>query len=230
MKSLLFFTLMIPCLVFAKEKQTSKGELFDLDGKTKRFSYERFHDEGAEQQTDRSLYKDLQGDVMVEEKLITKNGEFVSYAIDHKQTGEKGLVEKRGDKIFFQKTKSDGKVDTDTESYPSHFMVGMQIVSYMRQHWDALKGGKKVEIRLGVWSRTETIGFRLRKGDSKAGEFVVVMEPSSFFIRSLVDPLHFYFDPSDKRLVKITGRTQPKIKKDGKWKDFDALSKYYPVQ
>ena len=53
------------------------------------------------------------------------------------------------------------------------------------------------------------------------------MEPTSLVIAALVDPLYFTVEKNGPhRVLEYVGRTTPKIERNGKWKDLDAVTVY----
>lgn len=170
--------------------------------------------------------------IAVEEELVrSESGEFERYMVMHKQLNEKWLIEKKKDRVHFRKVNfTTNKVKTDDESWPDNFVVGPMVMDHLRTHWKKLEKGDSLKVRFGVPARLETVGFKFfKEGEEKrviSGKKVdvvhVIMKPSSFLIAALVSPIHFYIRKSDKSLVELKGRTLPRKKKDGKWKDMDV--------
>jgi hypothetical protein len=94
-----------------------------------------------------------------------------------------------------------------------------------------LRAGGTLTLDLLVPSRLETVRFRVRwEGDTLLeGQPAAVMrmEPATWLIRQLVDPLHFFFaTDAPHRLIEYRGRTALK-RDDGKPQDARVV--YYPV-
>ena len=215
------------------ETLTMKGDVFDLSGKKKFYEFQRYTSEKGADKNLKNLFKDLKGETVIEEKASLKNGVLQNYEITQKQTGESGQISVQGKKVTFTYKKKDGKVQTETEDWADNFIIGMTLVPHLKKNWERLLKGDSLRTRLGVWHRTETVGFKFWKESEKKVDgkdsVVVVMKPTSFVIRALVDPLYLTFDKQTKTLVSIKGRTTPKIQEKGKWKDFDAFIQYSKV-
>jgi hypothetical protein len=153
------------------------------------------------------------------------NGQVVRDEIQQKQTGQSGLIEVRDGKIYFSKT-VDGKTSTSDEKLKDTFVVSANFQRFLKDHWEAIAGGKTVAFRYGVWDRKETVGFEIFKtGTDKIGDkevLVLKMKPSSFLIAALVKPIYFKFAADGSHLLEMNGRVPPKRKAGDSWKDLDA--------
>jgi hypothetical protein len=54
------------------------------------------------------------------------------------------------------------------------------------------------------------------------------MKPTSFVIAAIVDPLFLTFRKDGMKILQIKGRTMPKRAVDGKFKDLDVDTVYFP--
>lgn len=176
-----------------------------------------------------ALYKDLNGQVAVEEKGIVKGDQMVSFDVDQRQTQEKGHIEIEGDKAVFTYEK-DGKKKTSEEKIKGSFLTAANFNYFIATHWKELTSGETVEVRFAVWFRLETVGFKIFKtGEAERnGQKLVTlrMKPSSFVIAALVDPLNLSYSADGKHLMELSGRVAPKLLKNGSWKDLDADVRY----
>jgi hypothetical protein len=158
-------------------------------------------------------------DVLVEGELPRK------FTVHQNQTGETGTLEVKGKKVLFSYTK-EGKTKTSEEDLEDSLVVGPTLIDYLQARKAKLLEGGKVDIRFAVLDRRETVGFSFFKvsEDTYEGKPTVTikMEPTSFIIAALVDPLLFTFYKEDMKLLEIIGRTLPKRKDGEKWKDLDA--------
>lgn len=165
------------------------------------------------------------GEKAVTERTVIENGALKKYTQLQHQLGETGSIEVVGGKVRFTYTK-EGKTETSEEDASDNLAVGANTVEYLRRHWPALLAGETIKIRFGVPDRKETVGFEFSKWAEKKVDgktlLQVRMKPTSFFIAAIVKPLIFTFDPESRRLVELEGRTIPKQKVDGKWKDLVA--------
>lgn len=173
-----------------------------------------------------STYKDPEGNVVVAEKATVKGSELVKFEIEHKQLNQKGMIEIKDGKAFFTKTSADGKSSTKDEKIGKTFVTSSNFRKFVQDNWAAMKEGKTVEFRYGVWDRQETVGFEIFKdGTEKIGEeeaLVIKMKPSSFLISALVKPIFFKFNADGSKLLELNGRVAPKKKDGSSWKDLDA--------
>lgn len=215
--------------VLAKEKLIFTGEVFDKTGKTKVFTYERYQSVDGDKQVDRAIFKNLSGDTLTEEKVEYNKGEFVRYDMDQKQLKQKAWIEVSAKEVTFNLKKFRKKNYPITEKRKSHFIIGLQVVPIVLKNWDRLMAKESVEVRLGVWHRQESIGFELSQEKVSDGQLVVKMNPTSMFIRAVVNPIYFHFDSKTKDLISYVGRVTPKEKRGRDYYDYDGLVKYKRV-
>jgi len=198
--------------------------------KTLLFKFKKTKKITQERQVETAVYTYPDGRSAVEEQVFfDKNHRLHRYTTEQLQTQEKGFLEIRDQKIFFSYTKN-GKTKTNSEELETPFVVGPTMVPYLKKHWAQLMAGDTIKVRFGVLDRRETVGFKYFKYENlrfqQKPAVVIKMKPSSFFIAALVDPLYLTFSPDGQKLLAIKGRTRPKIKKNGKWKDLDAETLY----
>lgn len=209
--------------VYSPESDPSKRKLlfnFRREGKI----------EGNQEKIVRT-YTTPDGKTVVHEDILYVDGKLKKLELKQNQVGESGTVEIKGDKIHFEYVDSDKDKDTDEETYEANTLIADQVMTYLHKNWATIEKGDDVSIRYAVPDRKETVGFKYFKSGEEKVEGVdcvkVTMKPSSFVIAALVKPLTFYIEKAEKhRLVRLDGRTPPKVQKDGKWKDYDAISVY----
>jgi hypothetical protein len=211
------------------------GELFEMDSKraVKVFDYEHStsdKEDGLKEVT--GAFKDLKGELAFEEKALIKGSELIKDEIDQRQLKQKATIEKVDKEIVFTLTDSDGKTKTSREKFKGSLVVAATFSPWVRDHWEQLVKGEKIEFRYGVWNRQETVGFELFKVSEEIIDekktFKFKMKASSFIIAALVDPIYFTYSDKGERLLSYVGRTSPKLPKDkGGWKDFDAEIVYH---
>lgn len=173
------------------------------------------------------------GRVAAVETATYRNGDLVSYQLNEKQIGAHGSLKIDGDAFAGQGTvkfsyTNGGNTKTSTENLSGPTVINDDITDYMQAHWSDLMAGQTLNVRYLVIPRLETVGFSLTKSgeDNWNGRQVVhiKMDPSSFFIGLLVDPVYFTFDKNTGEIIQYTGRTTPKIKKNGEWQPLDAVT------
>lgn len=225
----IIFTIVLAQPLFAAEKLIYTGEIFDKSGKTKVFTYERYQDVQGDKVLDRAVYKNMDGEVQTEEKMESVKGELVRYDMDQKQLKQKAWIEVDDKNITFNLKKWRKRNYPISTKRKSNFIMGLQIVDFVVKHWDEFKKGKEQEISLGVWHRQEAIRFDLSNDKMENGKMVIKMNPSSMFIRAVVDPIYFTFDTKTKELVEYSGRVVPKEKRNKGYYDYDGLVRYKKV-
>ncbi len=166
------------------------------------------------------------------EKATYQNGSLIAYRLIEEQINAYGKAEILGEawkgkgRISFKYVKG-GETYTGSEELEAGTVTNDDIVPYMLAHWEALMQGKEVFLRYIVIPRTETVGFNLVKSDEATWQgkpaVIIKMEPASFFIRLVVDPVYFTVHKETRRVVKYAGRVTPKIKENDEWKDLDAV-------
>lgn len=212
------------------EKLIATGEVFDKEGKNKKFNYERYQDVQGDKTLDRAVYKDLEGEVLVEEKMESQNGNLIRYDIDQKQLKQKAWIEVSDKQVTFNLKKFRKRNYPQSIKKKDNFIVGLQIVPFVRKNWDGFLKKEEKEIKLGVWHRQEAITFDLTTDKLDKDQLVVKMNPSSMFIRAVVNPIYFVFNAKDKTLIEYRGRTTPKEKRGKNYHDFDGITRYKTIK
>ncbi|PWU22826.1 MAG: hypothetical protein C5B49_00055 [Bdellovibrio sp.] len=209
----------ISAVLYEKGSQRSK-KLFtlDVDIETK-----------GPFQREVATYRDPEGKVVVEESALLKGAQVVSSVTQQNQTQQKGEIEYDGKNATFSKTEND-KTKKITETVDGDFVVSGSFRHFVESKFPRIAAGETVKFRLGVWDRQETIGFSLFKtGEEGSGEqkvFNVKMKASSIIVAALIDPINFKFNKDGSKILEMTGRTAPKIKKGSSWKDLDVEAVY----
>lgn len=210
----------------------NKGTLYEKDSNKSKVLYQwtQVIKQNGTQKIAHITFTDPEAKVAAEEDSIVENGKLLRYEVHHKQLGEEGLMEVKDGKVIFSYTKN-GKTEKSEEDLEDNFVAGPTLVDYLAARKAILLKGDTVKIRFAVLDRKETVGFQFFKvGEEKfegKDAVVIKMKPSSFVIAALVDPLFFTFTKDDMRIRRIVGRTLPKQKIDGKWKDLDADIWYF---
>jgi hypothetical protein len=171
-------------------------------------------------------------------EVITYEGNaLVSFELEEMQIGASGSSKIRREdgnpakaSIDFSYTKEPGgKPKLRTESLAVSTLNSDMIASFLASQWDKLVRGEKVKSRYIVVPRTETVGFTFVKEPETPGQdptvMIVKMEATSMILAALVDPLFFTLEKAPPhRVLRYAGRTTPRIRVDGKWKDLDAVT------
>ncbi|WP_413291431.1 hypothetical protein [Bdellovibrio sp. HCB337] len=225
---LLFVPLMFSQVVLA---EVIKGELFEQKTHFGKKLYDLVIDVQKKEGLTQTFvsYKDLQGNVVVQENGTFKGDELISLDIDQKQTQEKGFIQVEGDQVLFTYEK-DGKKKTDKEKLRKPLLSQANFNTYVANHWDEIVRPEGVEVRFAVWFRLETVGFKIFKvGErQKDGQKWVHlrMKPSNMVIAALVDPLELWYEESSRHLMEMSGRVSPKTKSGDSFMDLDCDVRY----
>lgn len=181
------------------------------------------------------------GALAARDRIVYEAGRLASFEEEELQTAEKGTAIIRPDpknpgqsKIFFEYVTGQGsaaKTSGASETLANDTLVDDMIPAFIASHWADLDKGLPAKFRYIVLSRKETIGFKLLKESESVlqGQQVVriKMEPTSFIIAQLVDPLVFVVEKAGKHhILQYIGRTTPLVKDGNKWKDLDATSTF----
>ncbi|MEQ1877133.1 MAG: hypothetical protein ABL958_10835 [Bdellovibrionia bacterium] len=173
-------------------------------------------------------FKDAKGQVVAVEEMFYEKAKLARLNIDQTQIGEKGGFELVGNKVSFFYTKN-GETKKDDETIDDPLLCADTVALHIHTNWDKLMAGEALKVRMPVPARLETIGFKFEKEKDATFEgkpvHVIKMSASSFIVRMAINPLYFYLDQGERKSVlKVVGRIVPKVQKDGKWTDMDAVS------
>ena len=184
-------------------------------------------------------YTAADGSLAARDSIVYEAGQLASFATDEFQTGERGRAVVRPDpknpgkrRVDFDYTIGQGSAarkSTDSESLDHEPLVDDMIPAFIVSQWDTLMQGAAAKFRFIVLSRKETVGFKLVKDSETVwrGKAAVrlKMEPTSFIIAQLVDPIFFIVEKDRRhRVLEYLGRTTPVIRSGNKWKELDAAT------
>lgn len=177
------------------------------------------------------------GRLAARERAVYEGNDLVYYELKELETGAGGsarLQHAPGNpakaRIEFEYTQEAGaRPKAHTEALTENTLINDMVGPFLLSHWDPLARGEKVKCRYIVVPRRETVGFTFVKDSESTwhGRNVIIvrMEASSPFVAALIDPLFFTIEKAPPhRVLQYAGRTTPKIKIGGKWKDLDAVT------
>ncbi len=203
------------------------GQFYEIGSKRTKLLFtnkSRFEIDGPTK-VQRVTFTDPAGKDLVVEETTWQSGDLKKYVLTQHQLGESGVIDVGKDKVVFHYTK-DGKTKTNEEPRTANFVVPGDLSDYIEAHWATILKGQAVEVRYAVPDRLETIAFTFTKtGETKIDgrDYVLVaMAAKSFFIRLVVKPVSFVFNPNGVGVFKVEGRTSPKVKQGNGWADCDA--------
>jgi hypothetical protein len=222
-----------------EEPKLLVGDIFPLGPEPKKVLFKSERTAARDGATVKAVckYTAADGSLAARDQISYGSGKLLSFSTDEYQKGEKGSAVIRPDPghpgqrtIFFEFTASpgaDAKKSTESERTDMETLVDDMIPGFITTHWKDLASGAPAKFRYIVPSRCETVGFRLVKESetTRNGKPVlrIKMEPTSFIIAQLVDPLYFVVEKDGAhRILQYLGRTTPVVKNGNKWKDLDA--------
>ncbi len=215
----------------AAQESVSQIEAYTLESGELVFRGERRRSVSGGVETVKTVYSKPDGTVIQEEvaSYEVASLKLIAFSkLDHRNGRREDMKVEGGEVYFLYPEDRDDDTDTDEIDWEDGMVFSYVIVPTIRKRWEAIKAGEEVEFELLVPSRQEEIGFRFVDiGTETVGGrsvTVVQMEPSSFLIRQLVDPLKFYMaDESPHPLVRYVGRSGVA---DGEGDDQDLRFEY----
>ena len=143
-------------------------------------------------------------------------GKLRNYSIDQKQGGYlNNLRVDINGATYTRKNRKTGDSDTESDDWGPEYLVIPQVMNFAQANWDALMNGDTVPFRLAILEKLQSYGFKFFKSEETTmdGREVVVLKlkPSSFFISLVMSPFKLYIDKKEKKLLRITGTSLPKL-------------------
>ncbi|MBT4761712.1 MAG: hypothetical protein HOO06_08460 [Bdellovibrionaceae bacterium] len=231
-KSILGASLILTAMSLSA-KQTIKADFFDMESKLskKLFTWEKYVEQKPDGTlVDTSKFISLEGKPLVNRITTFKNSKVVRFEAIQYQNNTRGTIDFKGDKIFFKYFENGKQTKSDDETVDKNLVLPSTLVSHAQKNWKTITKGDTVKVRIAVWHRLDTVGFKMFKVRefTEKGQYIVEvkMKPSSFLIAALVDPLLFRFTKDGSKLLSMKGRVAPKRKVKNKFKDLDAEGVY----
>ncbi len=135
------------------------------------------------------------------------------YTMKDLRSGETEELRKDGNTIHMSaRENKDEDLDSDTEDWEPGSLFSAALVAYMRIVLDRLMNGEEVEFSFYAPSRQAVYTFRFVLDEERTAAakeaIVIVMEPGTWLVRRLVDPLYFYLGKKAPHpLLEYRGRT-----------------------
>ncbi|MES2950436.1 MAG: hypothetical protein V4858_17975 [Pseudomonadota bacterium] len=158
-----------------------------------------------------------------------------SYALQHFevvniQAGFSGSVaiSQDGRHLEYELNKQ-GTQSKASEDVADPVVTGPSLFGFILHHWDQLKSGATIPVRMLVVQEKTTYGFAVKLDSLGNGQTAFTVTPSSFLVRLAIAPLRVVFDTNSKTPIRYEGRVPPMENVSGKLKDLDARVEYTPV-
>ncbi len=122
-----------------------------------------------------------------------------------------------------------GKVSKASEDVSAPVVCGPSLFGFIVKHWEPLKAGATIPVRMVVLQEKTTYGFNLKFGKSADDHAMFTLTPSNFLVRMAIAPLTVTLDARTRAPVRYEGRVPPMESVDGKFKNLDARVEYTSV-
>ncbi|MEI7973950.1 MAG: hypothetical protein WCH11_06245, partial [Bdellovibrio sp.] len=202
-----------------------RGEIFELDSEPSRklFDVQIQVQNENELEKRNSEFRTPGGDLVLREFAEVQGARFLKTRIEQLQTGENVVIRRLSDReLEFEVTDAKGKVDRKSDKFKRTLVMSSSFQNFIRENWEAIKKGEKIEFDLGVWQRRQVLGFRLQRTGGSDQRHEIQMEIDNRLLRFLLPTaIEFVMDGSGK-ILSQKGRVQPMVQKNGAWKDLDA--------
>lgn len=202
-----------------------RGEIFELGSEPPK----KLFDVQIQTQIENGLekrnseFRNPSGGMVLRESAEMQGARFLKTRIEQLQTGETVVIKRLSDQeLEFEVTDSKGKVDRKSDRFKKTLVMSSSFQNFIRENWDAIKKGDKIEFDLGVWQRRQVLGFRLQRTGGSDQRHEIRMEIDNRLLRFLLPTaIEFIMDGSG-RILSQKGRVQPMVQENGTWKDLDA--------
>jgi hypothetical protein len=137
---------------------------------------------------------------------------LVSWRMDDARSGEQEQMQRDGGSVrLAYRANGHSARSTATLPWRPQQIFSATVEALIQRDWAPLAAGQAVSFRLLVPNRLDSYGFRLQRDDTPArqrpGAMVIRMEPDSWLVRRLVDPLYFVQDAAPPHgLIEFRGR------------------------
>ena len=192
------------------------------------FRYERRLLDATNGQTANHITSDPKGRVIILESATLSDKYAVRRVeVTNLQAGFTGSVQVSSDGRHLDYELNDnGKISKSTENVSGPIVCGPSLFGFILKHWEPLKAGVKMPVRMLAVQDKTTYGFDLAFEKSTHNQATFTLTPSSFLIRMAIAPLQVVFDANTRAPVRYEGRVPPMASVDGKLKNLDARVEY----
>jgi hypothetical protein len=189
--------------------------LYPLEGDTLLYRGERTWRESAGEIWEHTVYATPGGDAVQETdaRFAADTLELRSFTLRDARTGREEDITVQDGRVTLRFVAARGEAAKSEDLAWADDMAASVTVTHMiRRQWERLLGGDAVVFDLLVPSRQDTVSFRVRFVAAAEWRGLAVaefrMEPDSWLIRALVDPMTFIMDNQDDHaLLEYRGRS-----------------------
>ncbi len=189
--------------------------LFPLEGDTLLYRGERTWRESEGEIWEHTTYTTPAGDPVqqTDARFAADTLELRRYTLRDARTGREEDITVQDGRVTLRFVEARGEAPESEELAWAKDMAASVTVTYMiRRQWKQLLAGEPLVFDLLVPSRQDTVSFRVRYvGATEWQGFASAefrMEPDSWLIRALVDPMTFIMDNQDDHvLLEYRGRS-----------------------
>lgn len=124
-------------LAFASEKFSA--DVYDLEGKTKHFTFEATKTYTKDAMTYESVFKTPEGEIAAQEKAEVVQGQLVRYEASRPPVGDKGVIEVKDKKVRFSYTEK-GKESSSKENIKENMLFSGTLVPHLEANFADSRG------------------------------------------------------------------------------------------
>lgn len=210
---------------FVNSSNTFEFQGRAYDAKTDQFLYLEKHkvilDEEGNYESSRVQYIDEKGElfaskqVSYEASLTAPSFTFFDYRTDSQVT-----VQNRVKSIKL--TSKTGSTETTQDvdiARPSGLVVDAGFDRFIYENWEYLLQNKDVSFAFLAISRAMVVSLDVKEKNRMNDSVVLVVEPSNFFLKLLVDPIELTYNIDSQRLTRFEGLTNIAKSTNGKVQD-----------
>jgi len=154
-----------------------------------------------------------------------------SFSQRNERNGESIEVEQsNGNVISTYQESSTAKKETGSVKLAAGMVVDAGFDAFIKQYWDALVAGKKMQVDYLVPSKLTTFAFQFSQAacveGTEDGAQCFSFIPVSWLVKLAVDPIVVAYDPIKKNLLRFTGRANI-CDVQGKYENVDIHYHYF---
>jgi hypothetical protein len=170
--------------------------------------------------------------VQVTELSSERGGHVIKAMIENQAIKKRSELEVKEGKVFYKVTDLvTGAVKTSQDDAETNLVVPSTVFSYISPFFNDLREGKEVKLKVAVLDRRESFSFvmkkiKVEKGLAGDDLMVLEMEPVSFIVKALVDPMYFYVHAKSGALHAFEGRSALRRKTGDQYKEMKVRTAY----